>query len=188
VVTAELPGPALVAEPPQDHDRLLTSIPASTPAQLAARARCVPQLPWPGWAVRLMPPAGLASVPFRSATATCLLLPGKPARAIHPGDGPHSHRSSVAINSILRSLTVNGHDSVLTAIALLAAYLDDHRSPVDYQRRRDMIPAQAIGKNQWLETCGRASAHPGSEKSRRVSTCRALGSVTGKGRPSREQR
>lgn len=39
------------------------------------------------------------------AIATCLLLPGKTTRAIHPGDGPHSHRGSVAINSILRSLT-----------------------------------------------------------------------------------
>jgi hypothetical protein len=143
------------------------SIPAGTPAQLAARARCVPQLLWPGWAVRLMPPEGLAAVPFRSAIATCLLLPGKTTRAIHPGDGPHSHRSSVAINSILRSLTAAGHDSALTAVALLAAYLDDHGSPVDYQRRRDLIPAEAISKDQWLQACGRASAHPGKGDRRR---------------------
>lgn len=110
-----------------------------------------------------MAPEGLAAVPFRSAIATCLLLPGKPARAIHPGDGPHSHRSSVAINSILRSLTAGGHDSVLTAIALLAAYLDDHASPVDYQRRRDKVPAGTISKDQWLEACGRARAHPARE-------------------------
>jgi hypothetical protein len=143
------------------------SIPRSSPAQLAARARCIPQLLWPGWAVRLMPPSGLAAVPFRSAIATCLLLPGKITRAIHPGDGPHSNRSSVAINSILRSLTAAGHDSVLTATALLAAYLDEHGSPVDYQRRRDLIPAEAISKDQWLEACGRASAHPGKGDRRR---------------------
>src|SRR5207244_12482264 len=59
------------------------------PQQLAARARCVPQLLWPGWAVRLMPAEGLAAVPFRSAIATCLLLPGKPPRALPPGDRPH---------------------------------------------------------------------------------------------------
>jgi hypothetical protein len=56
---------------------------------------------------------------------------------------------------------------VHTAIALLAAYLDDHGSPVDYQRRRDMIPAQAISKDQWLQACGRASAHPGKGDRRR---------------------
>ncbi|HVA61366.1 MAG TPA: hypothetical protein VNG13_12650 [Mycobacteriales bacterium] len=143
------------------------SVPRSSPAQLAARARCVPQLLWPGWAVRLMPPEGLAAVPFRSAIATCLLLPGKTTRAIHPGDGPHSHRSSVAINSILRTLTARGHDSVLTATALLATYLDEHGSPVDYQRRRDLIPAEAISKDQWREACGRASAHPGKGDRRR---------------------
>jgi hypothetical protein len=143
------------------------SVPAAATAQLAARARCVPQLLWPGWAVRLMPPQGFAAVPFRSAIATCLLLPGKQARAIHPGDGPHSRRSSVAINSILRSLTAAGHDSVLTAVALLADCLDDHGSPVDYQRRRDMIPAEAISRDQWLQACGRASAHPGKGHRRR---------------------
>ena len=143
------------------------SIPRSSPAQLAARARCVPQLLWPGWAVRLMPTEGLAAVPFRSAIATCLLLPGKTTRAIHPGDGPHSARSSVAINSILRTLTARGHDSVLTAVALLAAYLDDHGSPVDYQRRRNKVPAETVSKEQWREAGGRASAHPGKGDRRR---------------------
>jgi hypothetical protein len=139
------------------------SIPRATARQLAARARHVPQLLWPGWAVRLMPAEGFAADPFRSAIATCLLLPGKPARAIHPGDGPHSRRSSFAVNSILRSLTAHGHDSVLAAVALLASYLDDHGSPIDYQRRRDTIPATTISKDEWLEACGRARAHPGEE-------------------------
>lgn len=93
----------------------------------AARARCVPQLLWPGWAVRLMPAEGLAAVPFRPAIATCLLLPSKQTRAIHPGDGPHAHRSSVAINSILRSLTAAGHDSVLTAAAASPGGPGDYR-------------------------------------------------------------
>jgi hypothetical protein len=137
------------------------SIPRATPAQLAARGRCIPQLLWSGWAVRLMPAEGFTAVPFRSAIAACLLLPGKPARAIHPGDGPHARRSSVAINSILRSLTARGHDSVLAAVALLASYLDDHGSPIDYQRRRDKITADTISTDQWREACGHASAHPG---------------------------
>lgn len=56
---------------------------------------------------------------------------------------------------------------MLTAIALLADCLDEHGSPVDYQRRRDLIPAEAISKDQWLQACGRASAHPGKGDRRR---------------------
>ena len=114
-------------------------------------------IPWTGSATG----PGPRGLPFRSVIAACLLLPGKPVRAIHPGDGPHSGRSSVAINSILRSLTAGGHDSVLAAAALLAGHLDDQGSPIDYQRRRDMITADTISTGQWREACGHASAHPG---------------------------
>lgn len=139
-------------------------LPDVAAGQLAARARQIPQLLWPGWTIRLMPAEGFAAVPFRSAIATSLLLPGKTARAIRPGDGPHATRSSVAVNTILRTLTAGGHDSVLAALTCLAAYLDDHGSPIDYQRRRDHIPADTLTKDQWIQVCQQASAHPGETR------------------------
>ena len=57
------------------------AIPADPPGLLAARARAIPQLLWPDWAIRLMPARGFAPGPFRSAIAACLLLPGHPGRA-----------------------------------------------------------------------------------------------------------
>ncbi len=43
------------------------AIPASPPGLLAARARAIPQLLWPDWAIRLMPARGFAPGAFRSA-------------------------------------------------------------------------------------------------------------------------
>jgi biotin operon repressor len=74
-------------------------IPGDPPRLLAARARAraVPQLLWPEWAIRLTPPEGLLPGPFRSALAACLLLPGHPAAATRKAiTGLHSYRSVFA--------------------------------------------------------------------------------------------
>ena len=142
-------------------------IPGDPPRLLAARARAVPQLLWPEWAIRLTPPEGLLPGPFRSALAACLLLPGHPAAATRKAiTGLHAYRSVFAVNAVLRALAAH-HDSVLAAVACLAAYLDDCGSPVDYQRRRDLIPAQPISLDQWRELCLNASAHPGEARRHR---------------------
>ena len=108
------------------------AIPADPPGLLAARARAIPQLLWPDWAIRLMPARGFAPGPFRSAIAACLLLPGHPGRATGTAiTALHAHRSALAIGAILRALAGGGHDTALTAISCLAGYLDTCGSPID---------------------------------------------------------
>jgi hypothetical protein len=125
----------------------------------------IPQLLWPDWAIRLTPAAGLLPGPLRSTLAACLLLPGNPARAIREATTSlHAYRSSIVINAALRTLAEDGHASVLTAITTLAGYLDEHRSPIDYQRRRDLIPAETISTGDWRELCLAAAAHPGEAR------------------------
>ena len=144
------------------------AIPDDPPGLLAARARAIPQLLWPQWAIRLMPARGFAPGPFRSVTAACLLLPGNPARAIGTAiTGMHAHRSATAAGAMLRALAAGGHGSVLTAVSCLAGYLDTCGSPVDYQRRRDLIPAGTITTTQWRELCYGAAAHPGEDRRHR---------------------
>lgn len=141
------------------------SIPADGPALLAARARMIPQLLWPQWAIRLTPAAGLLPGPFRSTLAACLLLPGHPDRATGKAiTALHAYRSVLAINAALRTLAEDGHDIVLTALTRLAGYLDEHGSPIDYQRRRDIIPAET---SRWRDLCLSASAHPGESRRHR---------------------
>ena len=152
---------------PADRIRYRTStpqaaIPDTPPGQLAARARAIPQLLWPEWAIRLMPARGFAAGPFRSTIAACLLLPGHPGRATRTAiTALHAYRSALAIGTELRALAGNGHDTVLTAITCLAGYLDTCGSPIDYQRRRDLIPAATITAGQWRDLCYGAAAHPG---------------------------
>jgi DNA-binding transcriptional ArsR family regulator len=146
----------------------LAAIPAGPPDLLAARARAIPQLLWPEWAIRLMPARGFAAGPFRATIAACLLLPGHPSRAIGTAlTAMHAHRSALAVGAVLRALAVGGHDGVLTAISCLAGYLDTSGSPIDYQRRRDLIPADTITAGQWRQLCYGAAAHPGEDRRHR---------------------
>jgi DNA-binding transcriptional ArsR family regulator len=115
-----------------------------------------------------MPARGFAPGPFRSAIAACLLLPGHPGRAISTAiTALHAYRSALAVGAVLRALAHGGHDSVLTAISCLAGYLDTSGSPIDYQRRRDRIPAETITADQWRQLCYGAAAHPGEARRHR---------------------
>ena len=144
------------------------AIPAGPPGLLAARSRAIPQLLWPEWAIRLMPARGFAPGPFRSVIAACLLLPGNPARSTSTAiTALHAHRSALAVGAVLRALAADGHDDVLTAISCLAGYLDTSGSPIDYQRRRDLIPAETITAGRWRELCYGAAAHPGEDRRHR---------------------
>jgi hypothetical protein len=70
-----------------------------------------------------------------------LVFPGRGTRTAITG--LHAHRSALATGAMLRALAGSGHDTVLTAISCLADYLDTYGSPIDYQRRRDLIPSPA---------------------------------------------
>ena len=144
------------------------AIPDDPPGLLAARARAIPQLLWPDWAIRLMPARGFAAGPFRSTIAACLLLPGQPGRATRTAiTALHAYRGALAAGAVLRALAGGGHDTVLTAISCLAGYLDTCGSRIDYQRRRDLIPAGTITAGQWRQLCYGAAAHPGEARRHR---------------------
>jgi hypothetical protein len=143
------------------------SLPRDGAGLLTARARHLPQALWPGWTIRLMPPEGFRTDPFRSGIAACLLLPGNPAQTGQAHTDLHAYRGRFAIRGVLLPLVAHGGEPVLTAICYLAAYLDTHGSPIDYQRRRALIPAEAITEAEWQDLCGRAGAHPGRPGARR---------------------
>jgi DNA-binding transcriptional ArsR family regulator len=143
----------------------MARIPGDAAEVLAARARMTPQLLWPDWAIRLTPAAGLLPGPLRSTLAACLLLPGNPAPAIRTVlTSLHAYRSSIAVGAALRTLAEDGHGAALAAISSLAGYLDQYGSPIDYQRRRDLITAETITVDRWRQLCLAAAAHPGEAR------------------------
>ncbi len=129
----------------------------------SARIRHVPQLFWPGWTVRLMPREGMQENLFRGIAAALLLLPGEPvlrARGVTDRLGPHlPNAMTVTLQRALKS----GHPDVLTALCSLAHHLDDHGSPIDYERRRRLVPAAPISPDQWRELCYRTGTQPGEQ-------------------------
>lgn len=126
-----------------------------------ARLRRLPQMLWPEWTDLLLPEQHFDRIGFRAAVSAAILLPGHPSRRAMPiltALNPHRYRSIV---HILRKLVRNGHDDVLAAICHLAIYLDQHGSPIDYQRRRQVISTDTITHDQWYEICYHARMHPG---------------------------
>jgi DNA-binding transcriptional ArsR family regulator len=137
------------------------SLPSDSAGLLQARARRLPQALWPGWTIRLMPAEGFRLSLFRSSIAACLLLPGNLTQPPGPVAELFAYRSKFAVNGVLRSLVARNGESALVAICCLAAYLDAYGGPVDYRRRRALIPAEVISQPEWHDLCGRAGAHPG---------------------------
>ncbi|HEX9354502.1 MAG TPA: TniQ family protein [Streptosporangiaceae bacterium] len=160
-------GPSLTAVERIRHrsSAPLPRLPADSAELLAVRARKIPQMLWPDWAIRLTPAEGFLPAPFRATIAACLLLPGNPARTIRGVlTALHAYRSSVAVSQIIRALGEQGHDSVLAAVCHLAEYLDTCGSLIDYQRRRDTISPEMIIPGEWQDLCLEAGAHPGEAR------------------------
>ncbi|WP_128433219.1 TniQ family protein [Streptomyces cyaneus] len=144
-------------------------VPEPDDQSATARIRHVPQLLWPSWTVRLMPREGTQENLFRGIAAALLLLPGEPdlrARGVTDRLGPHlPNAMTVTLQRALKS----SHPAVLTALCNLAHYLDDHGSPIDYERRRRLIPATPITPDEWRELCFRAGTQPGEQLNSKTS-------------------
>ncbi|MDF3292442.1 TniQ family protein [Streptomyces silvisoli] len=127
----------------------------------AARARHIPQLLWPHWTIRLLASPHVLVDSFRAAVSACLLIPGAPTRntaAITAHLHPYLRRR---LTFSLRALAAQGHQQIFAVICHLADYLDEHGSPIDYQRRREVIPAEAITATEWQRLCRLTGAQQG---------------------------
>jgi len=126
----------------------------------------VPQLLWPGWTIRLLPVSGYVTDQFRSAMAAALLLPGHPTRVRRLTDtSVHRHVPSERLHKILHDLAADGHASVFTTICLLADYLDEHGSPIDYRRRRaEVDPNTVLTAQDWQRLSDHTVVHRGRDR------------------------
>ena len=116
----------------------LAAVPSESAATLQVRARMIPQLLWPGWAIRLNPAsAGQNARRFRAVIAACLMLPGNPVHALADALRGQYHGSRITVFYQLHELSADGNDALFAAVCHLADYLDQHGSPIDYERRRE---------------------------------------------------
>ncbi|MEU4347054.1 TniQ family protein [Streptomyces sp. NPDC023838] len=137
-----------------------------------ARVRHIPQLLWPGWTVRLMPRHGMEENPFRAIAATLLLVPREAAlSARHITDRLNPHLANTMTTTLQLTLK-NGHPDVLAALCNLADYLDDHGSPIDYARRRTLVPAVPLTEDAWRQLCFDTDTQPGESANAKTKTPR----------------
>jgi AraC-like DNA-binding protein len=138
------------------------SLPMRDGSTTAARAARLPQLLWPGWTIRLLPPRGFHTDPFRAAMALCLLIPGDGRRPVtRTAKHLHPYLGKPAISQTLQHLAQLGHATVFPALCELADHLDQHGSPIDYDRRRTLITPDLLTDEQWRRICRNARTHPG---------------------------
>jgi hypothetical protein len=149
--------------------RTCTPTPRAPADDVGDRARCVPQLLWPGWTVRLLPPADIGTDAWlqalRAATAAAILLPGNPGR--RTGDAAELLQPDhyyVGIPRALQLLDAEGHEGVLAALCALADYLDSHGAPIDYARRRTLVTTDLLPETAWHDICRRTDTPPGGPR------------------------
>ncbi|MFC8511851.1 TniQ family protein [Streptomyces sp. NPDC057257] len=118
--------------------------PAAHPELIERRAAAIPATLWPSWSMRLMPhqiggPRGAKVAEFRAGLSALLLVVRSTSRVYRDalallGDPvPPSFVKSMITRLDRQHLT-----PLLAALTQLADALDDHGSPIDYQRRRSL--------------------------------------------------
>jgi DNA-binding MarR family transcriptional regulator len=134
------------------------------PASGRHRLRMVPQMFWPDWSGRLLPTTGFGPQLFRAALSACLLIPG----ASRNDAAAHARRlngrfTKSIITTFLAGFdqTTGALDQVLTLLCRISDYLDTSGAPIDYQRRRDLVPDYLLDWQQWRTLAFTAGAHPG---------------------------
>ncbi|MDV6245345.1 TniQ family protein [Rhodococcus opacus] len=167
-VDADLPGAVRL------RMRTITASAAIPRADGAARIRMLPQLFWPDWAGRLLPVAGgFHTDLFRAALSVLLTVPGDPSQRMDTHAGLLNPRVTAANLSI----TLQGFDKlpsgsaltdVLVLLCRITEHLDQHGTPIDYQRRREQIPAETLTWDQWRDLACSVGAHPGKHRQGRL--------------------
>jgi hypothetical protein len=139
--------------------------PGKPPAAARARARQVPALFWPAWTARLLPhltgttpqerrrflPAAFIAVTAGTSMASATQMLG----------------SAIAATSATRILQRAERDprwpASVTAITLLAGWLDQHGAPIDYQRRRRLDYGNLLPGSDWALICHRTGTVTGEQ-------------------------
>ncbi|AMW12422.1 hypothetical protein A4E84_24795 [Streptomyces qaidamensis] len=136
-------------------------IPVPGDAPHTSRSQRIPQLLWPHWTLRFLPPQGLRVDLFRGTAAALLFLPGASSRDKKALLKPlHGHLANYVAHT-LQVISQSGYEQVFPALCRIADYLDEHGSEINYQRRRTLIPADTISEAAWQELCFRTNTHPG---------------------------
>jgi TniQ protein len=175
-------GPSLRPSDQLRH-RTTASVPAlptAGRAQTSRRARKVPALLWPSWAVRLSPPDGAYHRTLAPVLSSAVLLAGSRMDLDEAAHSLGAVTDGRTISRILQLLARHPRwEAITVAVARLAAYLDDHHVPIDYHRRRRLDYSELLPPWQWLDLCRRTGVPPGQGRRDKVARCLLFARISG---------
>jgi hypothetical protein len=132
-----------------------------TPTRAAEmRSRYIPEMLWPGWSVRLLPPNDL-NVGSRKVLSLGIRMLGHIDAS---WNSFVSHKDRHLSGDSFSCLLIPEFDSVLAVLSNLARYLDRHGSPIDYARRRNLDMTDLLPDRAWYIICEALDAHPGGAR------------------------
>ena len=175
-------GPSLrpVAQLRHRTTTSLPTTPAAGRAQINRRARKVPALLWPSWAVRLGRPDGAYYRTLAPVLSSAVLLVGSRIDLDEAATRLGSVTDGGTISRILQLLAGHpGWGAIAVAVTRLAAYLDGHDVPVDYHRRRRLDYSELLPSGEWLGLCRRTGASPGQGRRDRIVRCILFARISG---------
>lgn len=123
---------------------------------------------WPGWALRLSPPA-LAHSSSRAVLAAAVLLVGSDLGIAEAAVCLGGDLGRLNAIYLLWRLKESPHwPAIRDALAAVSDYLNDESAPIDYARRRDLDYRGLLAQDQWDRICASlghqrcSAAHPRS--------------------------
>ncbi|MBT2481318.1 TniQ family protein [Streptomyces sp. ISL-94] len=132
--------------------------PAAHPELIERRAAAIPATLWPSWSMRLMPhqiggPRGAKVAEFRAGLSTLLLMVRSTSRVYRDALALLGDTVSPSfVKSMITRLDRQYLTPLLAALTQLADSLDEHGSPIDYQRRRSLADIRlAIDRPAYLQ-------------------------------------
>ena len=130
--------------------------------------RALPTALWPGWALRLSPPA-LAHSSSRAVLAAAVLLVGSDLDIAEAATHLGGDLGRLNAIYLLWRLKESPHwPAIRDALAAVSDYLSDESAPIDYARRRDLDYRGLLAQDQWDRICASlghqrcSAAHPRS--------------------------
>jgi len=124
--------------------------------------RAMPTALWPGWAVRLSPPA-LAHSSSRMVLAAAVLIVSSD---LDIGDAADLLGGAItrlnAVYLLWRLKESSCWPGMRDALTRLSDYLNDQGAPIDYQRRRHLDYSDLLPQDEWDRICRRLGrqTHP----------------------------
>lgn len=129
-----------------------------------ARAAKLPAVLWPQW-TGVLAPRRLDSEIAGGALSAAIVFTGTRlthGAAIRLFDPKVNGRQ---VSHVMRSLGHNAPEAdTIRALVRLAAYLDEHETPVDFARRRSLDYSRILSDEEWREICRDAGVVPGGAR------------------------